>query len=233
MSRTSFLYQLQLLDSQIDTSRQRLAEIIKMIGETAALKSARARHQRSEAQLKAARSEMRDIELEVKSLEQKITQHEQRLYSGKVLNPREAASMQEEVASLKRWHTKREEDLLEAMLAVEDGESDLAEAEEQLAAVEADWQGQQAEFIGERASLQEQLARLAEDRSAAYDRVAADDRAIYENLRRKKAGRAVVAVKNEICDGCGVRPSSSQIQHARSGDALVFCDSCGRILHVQ
>jgi uncharacterized protein len=233
MSRTSRLYQLQSLDSELDSGRRRLVELETLIAETPALKSARIEHARAEAQFKTAWRAMRELELEVKSLEEKISLHERQLYSGKVLNPREAISLQDEVASVKRWHATREEELLEAMLATESGEVLLAETQRNLDDVEAAWRNDQSALIAERDALQLRLQTFDQERHTIVDRLQEDDLVPYERLRRKKAGRAVVTVENGLCTGCRLTPSSRELQQARSGDEIVFCSSCGRILHVQ
>ncbi|MFQ5612236.1 MAG: zinc ribbon domain-containing protein [Anaerolineae bacterium] len=232
MSRTHYLYQLQTVDSEIEATQRRLKEIEAMIGETEEVKAARAENVQAAERVRVAQTSMQDLDLEVKSLEQKIAELEKRLYSGSVLNAKEAASLQDEVTSIKRWHTQREEKLLGAMLAVEEAETGLAASQEKLAALEASWNSNQAELAAQRTDLQERLAALQEERPLAVARVAEDDLAVYNNLRQKKAGRAVTNIRNGVCVGCGVAPSSSKVQQARSGRELVFCGSCGRILHV-
>jgi predicted nucleic acid-binding Zn-ribbon protein len=232
MSRTQPLYELQQVDLEIQSVSGRLKEIGATLGENAELKRARKMATDAQAELAKCRAEMHDLDLEVSSLSQKIETNESRLYSGRVTNPKELANLEEELASLKRWREKREEDLLEAMLATEEAEATLSDAQAILTQVSETWGAEQEDLADEQTTLQARLEELGERRRSLIAVVGSEDVATYERLRQRKAGRAVAAVKDGICEGCRMNPPSSQVQHARSGSELEFCNNCGRILHV-
>ncbi len=231
MSRTTSLYALQQVDVEIEQGSRRLSEIAASLGDTAELRRARKMLTDADAHFATIRATMHNLDLEVDGLGQKIETNEKRLYSGRVTNPKELASLQDEVASLKRWHAKKEEDLLEAMFAAEEAEAALADAQAILSQVSETWQGEQAELTNEQTQLRARLEELSEQRETLVNAVGPEDVTTYEHLRQRKSGRAVAAVKDGICDGCRMNPPSSQVQHARSGSELVFCNNCGRILH--
>jgi hypothetical protein len=232
VSRTLYLYQLQTLDSEIDKAKQELAEIAGRLGESQALQEARRQADAADKKLRQARTGMQDLDLEVKSLTTKIEQEEKRLYSGRVLNAKEAANLQEEVASLKRRQSDREEHLLEAMVDVEESEAAFQDAQATLTAVEADWQANQNQLSQRQAALNRTLSELLQRRPTVLAPLSQADIKEYENLRAKKAGRAVAAVKNNICQGCGTIASNSQLQRARTGTELTYCTTCGRIFYI-
>jgi predicted nucleic acid-binding Zn-ribbon protein len=232
MSRTHPLYELQQVDLEAEAAARRAREIAAQLGESADLKRARRMVAEAEARLKKCRAQMRDLDLEVTGLSQKIEADEGRLYSGRVGNPKELASLEEEVTSLKRWREKKEGDLLEAMFGTEEAEAALADAQSILAQVTEAWHVEQANLIEEQARLQERLGELREKKDALAAIIGPQDMATYESLRRSKAGRAVAVVRDGLCEECRMNPPSSQVQHARTGTDLVFCNNCGRILHV-
>lgn len=232
MGRTLQLYRLQSLDSEIDQANQQLAELVAKLGESETLKKARVVVEGAEKNLRQAQATMQDLDLEVKSLTEKITSQEKKLYSGTVLNAKEAANLQDEVASLKRRHSEREERLLEAMVALEESEADLDNGRAELARIEAEWVTNQDQLKQEQSALESKLKELMERRPTVADAVNEDDLNEYENLRPKKAGRAIVAVNNSVCQGCGMTLSNSRVQRARAGTELMYCSTCGRILYV-
>lgn len=232
MGRTLQLYQLQSLDSQIDQANKELADIAAKLGESNALKKARSETEAAEEQLRKAQTVVQDLDLEVKGLANKIATEEKKLYSGKVLNAKEAANLQDEVASLRRRHGEREERLLEAMLEAEEAEALVNQKQTELARVEAEWKADQEELKHKQKSLNSTLAELQERRPSMTGGINADDLAQYEKLRAKKAGRGIVAVKNGVCQGCGMTLSNNRVQKARAGAQLVYCSTCGRILYV-
>ena len=232
MSQTQPLYELQQVDLEIQGVSGRLKEIAATLGENAELKRARKMATDAQAELAKSRAEMHDLDLEVSSLSQKIETNESRLYSGRVTNPKELANLEEELASLKRWREKREEDLLEAMLATEEAEATLSDAQAILTQVSETWGAEQGDLADEQTTLQARLEELGNRRQSLIAVVGPEDVATYERLRQRKAGRAVSALKDGVCEGCRMNPPSSQVQHARSGSELEFCNNCGRILHV-
>ena len=232
MSRTQRLYELQQVDIEAESTSRRLREIAAALGESTELKRARKMVTDAEASLATSRAEMQDLDLEVSGLSQKIQANDKRLYSGRVTNPKELANLQEELASLKRWREKKEEDLLEAMVATEEAEAGLSDAQAIGAQVSESWQAEQGDLADEQIDLQARLEDLGQKRAALVSDIGQEDAATYEGLRKRKAGRAVAGVKDGVCQGCRMNPPISQVQHARSGEDLVYCNNCGRILHV-
>jgi predicted nucleic acid-binding Zn-ribbon protein len=232
MSRTLRLYQLQQVETEAEGVSRRLKEIDATLGESAELRRARKMVVDTEKGLAQNRAAMQDLDLEVTGLNQKIEANEQRLYSGRVTNPKELANLQDELASLKRWREKKEEDLLEAMVDTEESEAALVDAQAILGQVTETWRAAQGDLGEEQARLHDLLKEQGEQRETLISEIGEEDVTTYQRLRGRKAGRAVAAVKNGICQGCRMSPPSSQVQHARSGKELVFCNNCGRILHV-
>ena len=66
MGRTLQLYQLQTLDSDIDQINKKLAEIAAQLGESDALKEAKAAHNVAATELRKAQTKMQDLDLERK-----------------------------------------------------------------------------------------------------------------------------------------------------------------------
>jgi len=232
VSRVQRLYQLQSLDSEIDQVREELAEITANLGESVALKAAREAARAAEKRQRQAQTNFRDLDLEVKSLSDKIGSHEKRLYSGKGLSPKEAASLQQEVASLKRWQSQREDRLLEAMVELEEAEEQLTQNQAQLAEVQQAWATNQENLGQAQSALKTRAAALIEQRSRLIRGIDEDDLAEYEELRSRKGGQAVALVKDDICQVCWMGASHSKIQQARAGIELNYCGTCGRILYV-
>jgi predicted nucleic acid-binding Zn-ribbon protein len=230
--RTLQLYQLQALDIEIDQVNQKLADIAVELGDNVAVLQARSELESAEQQLRKAQTVMQDLDLEVKSLTGKIASEEKKLYSGKVLSAKEATNLQDEVTSLKRHQVVLEERLLEALLEVEDLETTLEEKRKALNLTEADWAAKQAALKATRLGLEHELVELKERRPTIAGNVDEDVLNIYGRLRTKKAGRAVAAVKQNVCQGCGMTLSNNRVQRARSETELHYCSTCGRILYV-
>ena len=230
MSRVELLYRLQEVATELDAKRRRLQEVEASLGESDELFQAQTRLQQAEAAYRRWRTTLRHLELKMTALENKIKNSEQRLYSGTVRNPKELASLQQELNYLRRRKSTEEDSLLEVMIGVEEREVAWQDAQAHRETVEATWIAGQAELSRERGELLARLAELRELRAGREGAVDGTDLSTYEDLRRRKGGTAVARLQGNLCTSCHVEVPSSWSQQARQGATLVFCGSCGRIL---
>jgi predicted nucleic acid-binding Zn-ribbon protein len=232
MSRTRALHNLQKTDDELQIVSRRLKEIAAALGESDQVTQTRKQATDAEEQLAKCRTQARNLDLEVSGFIQRIETNEQRLYGGRVTNPKELANLQEDTVSLKRWREKKEEDLLEALVAEEDAEKNLGGAQGNLAQTITRWEADQEDLVAERSQLETQQEELLQHRGSLVASIDPEDIGTYQALRQRKGGRAVVAVEDGICLGCRMPPPTSQVQQAETGETLVFCNNCGRILHL-
>ena len=233
MSKAETLYRLQIIDLEIDERSRRLKEVKAILEGNEELGRARQALQDGEKKLSRQRTRLRDQELEMRSLANKIASVEDRLYGGHIKNPKELASRQEEVQYLKRRKGGLEDQVLEAMIEVEESEASVTEQREKLARLEEEWQETQARLSAEQNELVNRLSQLRAKRAKLQKTIEAGDLALYEDLRRRWGGRAVALLEGELCQACGVTLPSSKAQQARQGKALTLCGSCERILYVE
>ena len=233
MNRSHLLYRFQTIDLEIGSGKRRLKEVEASLGESEELCQARHTLQKAEDELNRWRTTLRDLELEVKSLTAKITSVEERLYSGRVTNPKELANLQNEVSYLKRRRGELEDRQLEAMVEVEECEAEVDSKKASLVQIEAEWSHTQKRLTGERGELEESLAHLKKERGELERTIRAEDLALYGELCSRKGGRAVALLKGEVCQACRMALPTSQVRQARSGDSLNFCSSCQRILYAE
>src|SRR4030065_491934 len=139
MSVVWYFYQLERVDLEREEKNRHLAGVEPRLGETEDLKQARQMVTEVEAKLDGLRKQVRELELEVGGIEEKLKHNQDRLYSGQVRNPKELKSLQEEAAALRRHRSQLEDGELELMIAIEGGEAELAERQGPTRASEAAW----------------------------------------------------------------------------------------------
>lgn len=232
MTRVSTLFRLQTLDSQIDAHQSRLAEIEADLSRHPELDQARAEEAEARASLETARQAVRHAEEETRHQQQRIAETDKTLYGGGVRNPKELQDLQEEAASLRRYLAVLEERQLQQMMQSEDGEKTVSAAQSRREDLEQRRVEAELKLRAEQAALQGALATLGVQRDAMITAVAPEDLEKYSSVRRAKRGLAVVRMENDSCAGCGVAPSTSRVDAARSGQEIVQCGNCGRILYL-
>jgi predicted nucleic acid-binding Zn-ribbon protein len=232
-SQAASLYQLQTLDLAIAQRRTRLDQIGVILGQDESVAQAQSQLDAADQALTPWQTRNRNLDLEIKSLVQKIQLTEQSLYSGKITNPKELRDMETEIVSLKRRQSQLEDELLEAMVHIEDGQASVATAKAALNTAQAAWAGSQSDLLLEKKRLDGEVADLLAQRKQMAATIEPTALAKYEALRPKKRGQPVSLLKGDSCTLCGVEQTSQMSQQVRQGADLIYCASCGRILAVR
>jgi uncharacterized protein len=231
MNQSSQLYQVQKIDTALDQTNARLAEITRIIESDKTVQTAQESVTSATYNLHLARRSLTTIEDAVKTIHIKIQTSEASLYGGKIRNPKELQDLQVETTSLKRRLAALEDEQLEAMLEVESAETELSRANKSLNVVKATFSSQQASLLGEQSQLSKIVERFQAERNATVQSILPENIDLYERLRKQKRGLAVVLIDDGACSGCGssIRPAERQL--ARSPSQMLPCSSCGRILY--
>ena len=226
----AILYELQQVDTRIhdlEREREELDSGAELRGEVEGLRS---QFEAARDELRAREGELRDAELQMKTREAKKKDHEDKMYSGKVRNPKELDDMQREVQMLTEQIGKLEDKALTLMdeneerrAALSAAESELKQQEAALAQIEERYAAECARIDGEIASLQSQRATLTPS-------IRPDALRRYDDLRAKRGNLAVVKMESEVCPGCRVAASIDTMRKLKRGERA-SCESCGRMLY--
>lgn len=232
MNQLHHLLKLQEIDDEIRSGKQRLREVLLAQKGNEALERARERRERSGEALAEVQRRQKALEFELAQVYDKRQRSSDRLYSGKVKNPKELADLQQEIESLARRRSDLEDDLLEVMMEAEGAQEEDDEAAAELAEVEGAWAEEKTALSEEQDALATRLNEVLAAREKQAGRVDQKHLTAYENTRQKRGGMAMAVVKDGLCQACGVRVSSSKVSAAQDG-ALMRCGSCDRILVIK
>lgn len=229
MSQPRVLYDLQQIDTEIRTKKQRLGEVLRLQKEPAVLLEARQHAHSIDNELRELRARRENLVLEIKGLADKAKRSEERLYSGTVKNPKELTDLQQEVEALGRRRASLEDDALLMMMEIDERKVAQSEADAEVTRLASEFETASVDFKKEQNTLALQLNQLLERRKRQLSRVHPPLLKIYDDLTRQKNGIAVAGLRGNKCQGCQLTLSASTIRAADEGK-LVYCDSCGRIL---
>jgi predicted nucleic acid-binding Zn-ribbon protein len=231
MSVLRELYQLQLVDSEREDKGLRLTEVKASIGESGEVVRAQQAIVETEASLNGMKVQLRDLELAIKGIEAKLAKNQERLYSGRVRNPKELSNLQEEASSLRHRQSDLEEHQLELMIGIEEEEAELAERQARLHQIEATWRADQDSLLAEKEELESRLAELEDERTAKRAHLGVADLAMYDDLRNRLGGTGVVLLRGGICQACGVDVPTGVARAVERGGDVNFCPTCDRLLY--
>lgn len=228
MSIAKQLYQLQEVDLEIESHEQALAQIMGQLGESQAVVTVRNEFTLEQHRLDELRQQQRSAEWEVDDSTAKLAVLEDKLYSGRIRNPKELTNLQQEVDGLKARHRHLEDKALEIMEQVVLTEARVAALSSEFERLETQWQSEQQRLLAEAGQHKAIIADLQQRRQLLLTTIDSSAVSVYDEVKKQR-GRAVAKVEGGACRGCGISLSTAQLQQAK-GNRLVQCHNCGRIL---
>jgi uncharacterized protein len=225
------LYELQQIDTRIDASTKHLEALDDGAGKRESLGIERAHLADLESALEDSSTKQLDRELELESTEEERAEKWSRAYGGTVSDPKELASLEKKIEELDRRRDKLEDQLLALYDAVEEQTRRRQQQRDTVAQLENEIAGIERAFEADSAELNAAIAQAQDERAEIISQLNTDLVAMYENIREKNDGLAVVEVNDRLCTGCRVSISVMLLDQLHSGKKIVRCENCRRILY--
>ena len=225
------LFQLQEIDSGLDSYNKRLDEIESLLTNKETIAICEKKLEIAEGELKSASKDVNSVNDEIQQKSIKISQSESTLYSGSVKNPKELEDFQLEIASLKKVIVTLEDKLLDFLIVQEETENKAKAIKEELNSTKSEFATQSSRLQAEKDTILQNRSGLAKKRETLIPQISSDFLHRYDNLRKNKRGIAVTNIKDDSCGACGAVLTASQKQDARSASSIFICSTCGRIIY--
>jgi predicted nucleic acid-binding Zn-ribbon protein len=125
----------------------------------------------------------------------------------------------------------------------EDQEIDLMEQAEKIGreihSAESDFKVEQAQVKQQLVALTQKgevLAKALEDTKVARQKAGAAVTDLellerYDRIFQSKGGSAVVQIEHEVCMGCYMKNTTTNVHRAKLAREIVYCEQCGRMLY--
>jgi hypothetical protein len=224
------LWQLQQADVEIERLRSQL----KTLESGAALRSQLEKWKQEGETLRikreAARTELKDGELKLGSLEEKKAAVEKQLYGGQTTNPREVVDLQRELASLAEVRDRLETKVLGLLDLGEELQAQFAQKGQGIEQGEQELSRVEAEFASETERLQTRLAALEEERAKSAESIEKSTLERYVRIKQSAGGKGASLVARGACSECHMAVPNYVLMEIIEGGAVVTCEHCGRLL---
>ncbi len=230
MSSSKRIYELQQVDLSIQAKSKELEQINLRISHDDAYELAKANLDNARDAQKEREKQYKDLDAEAETIRAALQQINDKLYGGKIKNPKELVGYEQEAGMLKGNLSKKDDVLLELMEKVDAAKTEIKKLQDIYKASETDWQSRKVTLTGQADQLKEELAGLEKKRQEILALVDKETLTTYENIKSRK-GQAVVRVEQGRCLGCRVSLSISELQRVK-GMSIVTCSNCGRILYL-
>ncbi len=225
------LYQIQQLDLEADRLLAEQQALTSSLQNTPLLNKLLAEQRATKQQLTKGLQVQKEAEWALDDLVRRLKQHEQRLYSGNVTNPKELSTIQQEVQNLRTQQARQEETVLGMMEAAEAQQEALTRKASAISEAKQAWEISNTAGAARVAQMEAQLQALYAKRVEQAEKLDATVLKRYEGMRKIKQGRVVSKVEQSSCQCCRVILTASELQRVRISSELQTCSNCGRILY--
>ena len=220
---------LQELDSDLKTLRDNLEEVPKRIkhlqDETARAESALATVQ---GDITEHKKQYKLADVELKAAEEKIATYSVQLYSAKT-NEQYKAFLKE-IETQKKTKQGIEDRMIVLMEESEALERQRVSVEKTHSELKADSEKKVKSLEEEKAELEAAIAEREKHRAEVLDGLDSQLLKLYERIRAKKSGIAVVVASDGKCQGCFNPVPAQRVLEIARQDRVYTCEACGRIL---
>jgi predicted nucleic acid-binding Zn-ribbon protein len=223
------LIQLQRYDAKLmEIQKRRDAIPGRRDALKASLDQARAAHDQAKKELERVRLERRAQEKEIEVIQAEGVKLERQLLD--VKTNKEYQAMLTEIQAIKSKRSDRETLILEHFEREEGLVAQSKQAEQRIAEEERKLKVGEADLEKEAAALDQSIHSIRVDRDQVRPGVSKTLLARYDRLAGTRDGIAVAEVRKGACGACFKALTPQAMLEARRNDAVLHCESCGRML---
>ena len=221
---------LQSLDLKMAELEREVATLPKHIALIEkALDSHLRRLEADRAALAANQKERKRLEDDAKIESQKISKLKDQMLGAKTNEQYRA--FQHEITFCEDAIRKAEDRILDLMSEAEPLDANVKKAEVALKEEKQSVEAEKTQARERTAVDQKQLEQLRGERKALVAGLKPQTYRDYERIRKKWHGAVVAEASDGRCGACQIVLRPQFFQDLRHSDELMFCESCGRILH--
>jgi len=186
-------------------------------------------HEERKQRQAANQKERREFELEVQTVQEKISRHKDQLYQ--VKTNEQYRAMLKEIGGEESNIRKIEDRILERMIEAEELQKKVQEAAAHLESEKARVAAEKTRLESARQTAAEERDRLLARRKELEVALSDDVRELYERVRKARRGLALAEVRDGFCSACNVRLRPQAYNEARTNESILTCENCLRILY--
>jgi predicted nucleic acid-binding Zn-ribbon protein len=169
-------------------------------------------------------------ELDLKANEEQITKFNVQLNS--IKSNKEYSILVSEIGSKKADMSVLEDEILDTMSRLETANQEYEKATEDLRSEDDSLKDLIQSVDTEIKEVDDEIEKIKNEQKKYIDLLDEHSLKNYNRLSNIKGGKAIVPVIGNVCGGCSMNVTTQTLNELMSGEDLVFCRSCSRILYL-
>jgi uncharacterized protein len=223
------LFELQQTDAEVSRLNQEIAAFPRRVAEIETKLAAHlADVEKAKAATKINEQNRRKHEGDIQSLQQKISKYRDQMLAVKTND--EYRALGNEIKFAEEAIRGSEDKILDCMVEAENLDTNIKAAEKALTLEQAEVEKEKSEARSRTAEDENALQRLMPRRAELRAGIDENTLRHYDRLLKQR-GSAISEIRDQICLACHVTLRPQVYNDVRSGEKLLTCDSCGRILY--
>lgn len=170
----------------------------------------------------------RTVEMDIKTLNDKLEKCQERIYS--VKTNKEYDAITSELETLEEQVEKTEIKGVEALELEERLTAEVTRLEEKLAALEQELGKRELELQDKLNQTESEQCELSSKRDDIVPKIDRRLLLTYDRIRKGKDGIALAEINNYNCGSCYTTIPAQTVVEVRKMDKIISCEVCGRIL---
>ena len=229
LDRLSTLYELQLIDDQLDDLEELRGDLPYAVNELKSqIQNLKDQVDSKETEKKESIKKRNANDSEIVRLNTNLKKFKAQLYQ--VRNNKEYDALTKEIDNSEEQVDKLENEILAMEELIEQIKVDVEEITPQLDNLNSELKEKESELKKIIKANEREESKLKEKRESVAAKVRKSDYNTYMRIRKACSGTAIVTISRSACSGChNVVPPQRQIE-IRSNKRLYTCESCGRLL---
>lgn len=234
MASITYLFEIQQLETRLNNLKIEETKVIddpnylaleQLNGEL------EVRLKKAKLQKERISSEIKKFDLDLNDCEAHLKQEEDRLYSGKISNPRELDQIQLKLSEYQHSKQKIEAQILALMEQDEKIIKLIQQHNKKMSSCQQELDQRQKMTKLKLAELKFEQTELEEKISELTPEVPLEWLERYRKIAASHKGIGLAKLKGTACGACHVSLSDSLLQKLKRGDdQLCYCENCGRII---
>ncbi|HRJ26173.1 MAG TPA: hypothetical protein PLO61_01520 [Fimbriimonadaceae bacterium] len=224
------LFRLHEVDAAIAELKKRAAALDPGREIMAQLEKAKAIFARDHEIASTLAGELKDHELQLQTLTDKLKKIDKELYGGSVVNSREVETLEREIQAIKTQQSNVETRILELMDLVPPAKEKEELAQKAISALEKQLRAHHAQVMQTKTQIEADYKTRTARRPGAATGIDPSLMSKYEAIRQKAGGVGMAEVgRAGTCGRCGLSLPEKLITQLKD-DKVVVCEGCHRIL---